>query len=358
MSNATADYRRLLRSQLAEILRTGGSLADPALLAAFTDVPRDHFVDDFAVHTPDGLSWISRDDPARLSYIHSDTTLITEIDSHGTPISSSTAPSLMATMLEALELRGSERVLEIGTGTGYNAALLCHRLGSHRVVTVDIEPGLTLTAAARLDDLGYQPTVLTGDGAEGAPRHGPFDRLITTCGLTSVPATWLRQVRPGGRILVNLGFGLVSLLVLEDGTAEGGVLDFAAFMPRRTSVDDPASGPHDIPRNSGRPARRDTLPEALDDRTGRALLSLHRPGLWRGSCLDDDGRVVHLLRERPTGAWVRATELDDGSVEVFQSGLLWDSVIATLREWEELGRPDITAYRVRADAQGHHVLAP
>ncbi|WP_051713100.1 methyltransferase domain-containing protein [Actinoalloteichus caeruleus] len=358
MSNATADHRHLLRRQLAEILRAVGALSDPALLAAFVDVPRDHFVGDFAVRTPDGLSWISRTDPARLGLVHGDTTLITEVGSDGTPISSSTAPSLMATMLEALELRGSERVLEIGTGTGYNAALLCHRLGSHRVVTVDIEPGLTLTAAARLDDLGYQPTVLTGDGAEGAPRHGPFDRLITTCGLTSVPATWLRQVRPGGRILVNLGFGLVSLLVLEDGTAEGGVLDFAAFLPRRSGVDDPAPDPHDIPRHSGSPARRDTLPEALDDRTGRAVLSLHRPGLWRGSHLDDDGRVVHLLDERTTGAWARATELDDGSVEVVQRDGLWDAVTAILGEWDERGRPDITEYGIRADARGHRVVAP
>lgn len=66
--------------------------------------------------------------------------------------------SLMARMLEALDVRDGDRVLEIGTGTGYNAALLCHRVGSHNVVSIDIDPALIAAARSRLASLGHHPT--------------------------------------------------------------------------------------------------------------------------------------------------------------------------------------------------------
>jgi SAM-dependent methyltransferase len=90
--------------------------------------------------------------------------------------SSSTMPSLMARMLEALDVRDGHRVLEIGTGTGYNAALLCHRLGPRNVVSIDIDPTLVAAARSRLADLGYHPTLVAGDGTTGAVQHGPYDR--------------------------------------------------------------------------------------------------------------------------------------------------------------------------------------
>jgi protein-L-isoaspartate(D-aspartate) O-methyltransferase len=107
-------------------------------------------------------------------------------------------------MLEALEITDGMRVLEIGTGTGYNAALLAHRLGSAQVCSVDIDPHLVCQARERLSQLGYTPTLATTDGADGLPGHAPFDRIIATCAWSAVPAAWISQLRPNGLALVHI----------------------------------------------------------------------------------------------------------------------------------------------------------
>ncbi|HEY8534261.1 MAG TPA: rRNA adenine N-6-methyltransferase family protein [Micromonospora sp.] len=125
-------------------------------------------------------------DPGWLDAIYRDDVLITQINGDdqlwqraltepvtGEPTSSSSQPSLMATMLEALDIRDGHRVVEIGTGTGYQAALLCHRLGAENVTTVEVDPGLAATARQRLGDIGYAPRVVVGDGLAGDPAGAP-----------------------------------------------------------------------------------------------------------------------------------------------------------------------------------------
>jgi len=97
-------------------------------------------------------------------------------------------PSLMVRMLELLEMTDTSRVLEIGTATGYNAALLCHRLGATQVAGIELHPELAAEAAERLGALGYRPTLATGDGAAGIPHRAPFDRIIATCAVPEIPA--------------------------------------------------------------------------------------------------------------------------------------------------------------------------
>ncbi len=118
--------------------------------------------------------------------------------------SSSTMPSLMARMLEALDVQDGHRVLEIGTGTGYNAALLCHRLGSGKVVSIDVDPTLVAVARDHLAGLDYHPILVVGDGAAGVARHGPYDRIIATAAVPEIPVPWIEQLTPGGKILANL----------------------------------------------------------------------------------------------------------------------------------------------------------
>ena len=108
----------------------------------------------------------------------------------------------MVEMLEALDLRDGHRVLEIGTGTGYNAALLSHRLGGEHVVSIDIDPDLVRTAEQRLKELGHFPTLVTGDGQAGVPDHGPYDRIIATCAVPEIPLAWIEQLAPGGQCLL------------------------------------------------------------------------------------------------------------------------------------------------------------
>jgi protein-L-isoaspartate O-methyltransferase len=127
-----------------------------------------------------------------LELVYSDTTLITAVADYAErgvqiPVSSSSKPDLMVRMLEELDVTDGDRVLEIGTGTGYNAALLCHRLGSQNVFSVDVDPALIAAARSRLARLGYHPTLAAADGAAGIAEHAPYDRIIATCSVPVIP---------------------------------------------------------------------------------------------------------------------------------------------------------------------------
>ncbi|MCD0448258.1 methyltransferase domain-containing protein [Actinocorallia sp. API 0066] len=139
-------------------------------------------------------------------------------------------------MIEALELEPGMRVLEIGTGTGYNAA--CLAAYGAEVVSVEIDGGIAERARCALRDAGFPDVVvLTGDGELGAAEHAPFDRVIATAAAHTVPYPWVRQTKDGGRIIVpytgdGCQYGLLALDV-RDGEAAGQVVGDAAFMPLR-----------------------------------------------------------------------------------------------------------------------------
>ncbi|MGH4000828.1 MAG: methyltransferase domain-containing protein, partial [Pseudonocardiaceae bacterium] len=130
-------------------------------------------------------------------------------------------------------------VLEIGTGTGYNAALLAQRLGAGNITTIEIDPVLATHARQALTTAGYgQVTAVTGDGTHGHPPSAPYDRIISTANVTQVPYAWVAQTRPGGRVLTPWGTpyyngGLLSLTVAADGTARGGLVSKTSFMSLR-----------------------------------------------------------------------------------------------------------------------------
>ena len=151
---------------------------------------------------------------AGLAGAYRDEALVTALlpDGHGglAAVSSSTQPSLMVGMLDALDLGNHPRVLEIGTGTGYNAALMCHVLGDAAVHSVDVDPALVDTARARLDSLGHHPLLAVGDGRAGLPGHAPYDRIIATCAFPEVPWAWAAQLVAGGLLLVDVKVGLLA----------------------------------------------------------------------------------------------------------------------------------------------------
>jgi protein-L-isoaspartate O-methyltransferase len=107
-------------------------------------------------------------------------------------------------MLESLDVRNGHRVLEIGTGSGYNAALLSHRLGAERVFSVDVEPELVELARNRLAKIGYRPTLVACDGVRGLPEHAPYDRVIATCAVPAVPWAWIEHTTVGGVVLADV----------------------------------------------------------------------------------------------------------------------------------------------------------
>ena len=234
--------------RLADTLRDNGDLRCPAWHAAVAAVPR-HLLVPHAFEQDSTGTWsefTTADAPQR---VYSPETLITALDTVGThqqPISSSTKPDLMVRMLEILDIQDGHRVLEIGTGTGYNAALLAHRLGDDRVSSVEVDSGLVDLARGRLAAAGFRPTLVATDGAAGLPEHAPFDRIIATCSVPAIPWAWAEQLTDGGAILADLKLAisagnLVHLHRAHDHLEGRFTSRWAAFMAIR-------SGPTPIPQ--------------------------------------------------------------------------------------------------------------
>ena len=152
-----------LRSDLVSGLVEGGALRSPEWRRAFERVRREVFVPRFWSETNEGWELVDESWPEWAEMLYSDRLLVLRLD-RDQPRSSSSMPSVMAAMLEALTVRDGDSVLEIGTGSGYNAALLCERLGSNRITTIDCDGELVEAARRRLSEHGYQPTVAAGDG--------------------------------------------------------------------------------------------------------------------------------------------------------------------------------------------------
>jgi protein-L-isoaspartate(D-aspartate) O-methyltransferase len=171
---------RLPRRRLAERLAHDG-VKDPRVLAAVQEVPRHRLL-------PEAL-WAQAYRDAALPI------------GDGQTIS---APSVVARMTEALQLTGRETVLEIGTGSGYQAAVLA-RLAA-RVVSIERLPGMAARARRALDDLGTTNVVVhLGDGTRGRPSEGPYDAIAVTAGGPDVPEPLLAQLAPGGRLVGPFG---------------------------------------------------------------------------------------------------------------------------------------------------------
>jgi protein-L-isoaspartate(D-aspartate) O-methyltransferase len=149
-------------------------------------------------------------------------------------------PFMVAVMTDLLQLRPGDRVLEIGTGCGYQAAVLAE-LGA-RVYSIEIVPELAARARATLAELGYaNVTVIEGNGWEGLPREAPFDRIVVTAAPERVPEALVEQLRVGGRMVVPVGDRDQSLRVLEK--TEQGVREHELFHVRFVPMVQPPPAP-------------------------------------------------------------------------------------------------------------------
>lgn len=345
------DVAANLRGQLVDSLLAADVLRDPRWVEAFRQVPRHAFLPGFFAQRPDG-GWeaVTSEHPDHLALVYRNEVCVTQLNGDdraweqalatgavaGVPTSSSSMPTIMAIMLEALAVAPGDRVLEVGTGTGYNAALLSHVLGDAGVTSIDVDPGVLERAVSRLAATGYHPTCVRGDGEQGYAPRAPYDRILGTCAVARIPPAWLDQAAPGGLIVTTfnraIGAGLVRLTV-HDGRATGRVMpEDGRFMPLRAHrqawadqalVDALTAAPDDS-RTTLLPSRAVVDPSSgFEFFAGLALAEV--------AVAVDPIRLVH-----PDGSWVRhrGAVVDQGGPRA-----LWDIAEAAHRQWRSLGKP-------------------
>ncbi|MFC4035817.1 methyltransferase, FxLD system [Streptomyces polygonati] len=215
-----------LRNALVDQIREYGYARMPAVEAALRTVPRHLFVPD-----------------APLEDAYANATVAIKQDTDGTVISCASQPSVVA-MLDQLDAQPGDRILELGAGTGYNAALLAHLVGdAGYVTTIDVDEDLVEGARAHLAAAAFTNVeVLTRDGALGHAEGGPYDRIIATVGAHGLPHAWLDQLAPGGRLVVPQRLkGSVSRSIAyeqHDGRWTSVSSKMNTFMPLRRGIAD------------------------------------------------------------------------------------------------------------------------
>lgn len=175
--------------ELVETLKKAGRLRNPLYEQAFLSVPRHLFLPDVP-----------------LDVAYTDEAISIKVDQGGYTISSSSQPSMMLLMLEQMGLAEGMNVLEIGTGTGYNAAIMSMIVGERgRVTSLEIDADITRQAQQNLHSAGFgQIVVVQTDGAQGYAPRAAYDRILCTASLWDIPEAWVRQLKPNGRIVAPI----------------------------------------------------------------------------------------------------------------------------------------------------------
>ncbi|MGF1429049.1 methyltransferase domain-containing protein [Kitasatospora sp. LaBMicrA B282] len=350
-------------------------------LPVFQAVPREEFVPDrIWPGIADGTKQspvVDRgaDPDAWRRAVYSDIPLTTQWDDGrhdadgvgNTPSSSNSMPTMVFSMLRDLDVRMGHRVLEIGTGTGWNSALLACRVGNSNVVTIEFDPDVARGARANLARLKLTPTVVEGDGREGWAAGGPYDRVIATCSVIEIPPAWLEQTRPGGVIVAPFGteYGgehIVRLVVDDDGAASGKFTRGSAFMrARQQRTARPLLpeylGGKEWPAD-GVLSKTSLAPPDTGSWLAQFVIGLGMPGaFWRAERYDG-GAYTLWLYSRDTLSWA-SVDYASGRTEfeVYQSGprALWDEVVAAWQWWTDHDRPGFERFGLTVTPEGHHI---
>jgi protein-L-isoaspartate O-methyltransferase len=304
-----------------------------------------------------GGRWVLRDGPADksawLEAAYADRTLVTQVGTlhadlagpgqsvAGIPASSSTLPSLVVQMYRHARLTDGMNVLDVGTGSGYGAAILCHRLGARHVTSVDVDPYLTRAAVERLAATGLHPRIVTCDAT--GPLPDGYDRIVAMVAVRPVPASWLVALRPGGRLVTTIK-GTTAILTadkLNDGRAFGRIeRDWAGFMSARHGPGyppQPGEGCEGMLTEDGEQvaAGRYALIIPEDAWELRTMLAIEHPGIAAYHRRHSDGTVTVWL-VHADGSWARAEgEPGRAAPVVHQSGprRLWDLLDELRDRW-------------------------
>lgn len=376
---------RVKAEQFRRSLVESIAIHSSALRQAFLVVPREAFVPFFYERdiTSKKMAWI-RIAPEQISpesylaLLYRDEPLVTQLDKRSWPISSSSMPSAMARMLEALDVQSGHRVLEIGTGTGYNAALLAQLTGNPRLVTtVEVDAVLAERAAEALNDIiGPGIAVQVSDGFAGYSERAPYDRIIATASAPVPPRPWIEQLAPGGRLVMDMQGSLASgFLVLQKHTDNQGASGrFLAqplyFMPLITDETHMTQLQTTYHQLLLQPCSElflvdngDPFPGVLKENAFRWLLQWRIPGCKireesqsmrdTGSqtksffVIDSASQTILRFRSIAGGGW-------HGSVHGDHP--LWHGLRQVYEDWQNLGQPGQERYHLELDANAHPVL--
>jgi protein-L-isoaspartate O-methyltransferase len=359
LDSPTGEYSSELRQAMVAQVMSGAQIANPAILDAMEAVPREAFAPSYFLYA-DGAYRLLRsaaDEKDWLAQTYQDQSLVTQIAGtvhaddadaeaggwQGAPTCSASQPSLVASMIDMLKVEPGARVLEIGTGTGYNAALLCELTGSGNVYSVEYDPSLAAKAVDHLNAAGYAPRVVVGDGSLGYRDAAPFDAIVTTCSFPAVYPAWLEQLSSNGAALVSLitgiPVGILTVLTVDgEGSATGRIVSQRAwFMPTRTEPTNHALALSERgPGVNATSRKTDVRWTDVETADGLYVLTALLLDAHLLATFTDDGGMQYGLYA------------DDGSTAIEHNGRveesgprrLWADLEQIAQQWARLGQPD------------------
>ncbi|MFD7409004.1 protein-L-isoaspartate O-methyltransferase [Streptomyces sp. NPDC059866] len=277
--------------------------------------------------------------------------------SGGAMTAMSSTMGMTADLLQQLDLRPGQQVLDVGTGAGVTAAVACFVCGHDRIVTLDVDRHVSEAARARLLKLGYRPVVATGDGTAGWPDTAPHDRIFVSFAVPRVPTALVDQLAPGGRALMTLGTsspswpGLGVVTRTESGTVEG-TLAAVEFGHR---------GGWGFDRLFLSREFRDRIAASAGDWTQRTRLEPPADtarGMWLALDHHHKGLVRHFGAEDLTigapecGSWMRVRPAGYRRWDVTVAGPrdIWSEIQDVAARWRAAGSPE--TYRLQIGADG------
>ncbi|MGK7875651.1 MAG: methyltransferase, FxLD system [Xenococcaceae cyanobacterium] len=384
----------VLHQALVDRLKQVGCIRSPRIEAAFRAVPRHLFLPGVM------LDEVYCDQAIPIKYLDD------------VPVSSSSQPAIMAIMLEQLQVKPGQRVLEIGTGSGYNAALLAHLVGdTGQVVTIDLDEEIVQNARRHLASSGCDRVqVVCADGSFGYPSAAPFDRILLTVGAWDIAPAWWEQLHPDGRLVLPLSLRGPQVSVAfkqTNGHLVSTSVVYCGFMPLRGDCAKPSHlvklGPHPgltLEMETPPPVDAETLygwltgpcrdlPAPIQVTLDEIMVGLRFwlalqqdglcelnaegdlaerelvPELFRISSQNKPRSTLGLLGETSLCALMGlpAEFLSGEESDIFQPFTLWvrsfgsDETLATqlieqIVAWDSHGRPSLRGLRLRAYKQG------
>jgi protein-L-isoaspartate(D-aspartate) O-methyltransferase len=279
---------------------------------------------------------------AWLRAAYSNDVIVTQLDERGSFTSSCSMPFMVFLMLDALDLEPGMSVLEIGTGTGWTAALT--RAFGAKVVSIEVDKDLSRAARKNLRIVGMGDVrVITKDGVGGYQLSAPYDRVHVTCSVHSVPYAWVDQTKVGGVLVVpirtplNSG-GIVRLTVGADGSACGPFIHTAAFMWLRAQAFMPPDQPDDFDTTAEQ-SHMNIHESHLFDSDAMFVTGHLVPNCMMFTDENDEGNIERIWLHG-NDSWASI----DGSGGILQLGprRLWDEVVSAHDTWVSWGKPGIT----------------